>query len=108
MSNTKVVENEVFAIRNGERTTIVAEQPTSGRWLAVMARSVSMPPGERHPFRHSDQMAVEQAAIVACQMVDGKWQWVQLSPPSKEAIGDLIFDSNADKDRWYFVTFANT
>jgi hypothetical protein len=100
---TMLSENEVFAIRNDELVTITDTEPSSGRWFAVMARSVVFPGGPSHPVRVSDGLPVEAAAILACQKRDGLWQWMQLSPVTKENIGDLVFDSNAEKDRWYFV-----
>lgn len=101
---TMVADNEVFAIRDGESTTILEERPTEGRFIAVMARSVFMPDGPRSLQRRSDGAPVEMAAILSCQInTDGEWQWTQLSPPTKENIGDLLFDSGAEKDKWYYA-----
>ena len=98
-----VCTNEVFALRDGESVTVVTEQPTSGRWFAVQARTVSMPDGAQSPIREADGKPVEQAAIIACQQnMEGLWQWMQLSPATKENIGDLLFDGNAEKDVWYY------
>lgn len=104
----KVIENEVFALRNGEQYTINDRPPMSGRWFAIMARTCYMPDGPKHLVRQSDNAPVESAAVIACQMVDGKWQWMQLSPNTKESLGDLMFDSNAEKDTWYYITIEQT
>ena len=102
----KAMENEVFAIRDGEWSSLYEQRPTEGRWFAIQARTVSFPEGPTHPVRQSDQALVENAAIIACQIVDGKWQWMQLSPPTKADIGDLLFDCNAEKDKWYYLVIT--
>jgi hypothetical protein len=35
----------------------------------------------------------------------GLWQWMFLSPATKEVIGDYLFDEceNLELDRWYYV-----
>jgi hypothetical protein len=104
----KIVENESFALRHGEQYKIIDIKPIKGRWIAIMAQSVQFPFGPYAKARQSDGAPVEQAAILACQMVDGLWQWLQLSPPTKENIGDLLFDSGADKDAWYYLEISET
>lgn len=98
-----IAENEVFAIRNGEIMTTADKEPTSGRWLAVMLRSVEFPDGPVSKVRPSDGAPVERCAILACQKVKGEWQWCALSAPSKELIGDLFFNANVDRDKWYYL-----
>lgn len=98
-----ILENEVFALRPGEVIQGFYERPTSGEWICVMLRSVEMPAGEKHPVRLSDGAPVEACAVLACHLVDGKWQWLQLSAVSKEAIGDHFFDNNAPKDQWLYL-----
>lgn len=102
-SPKKLITNEVFSLRSGERVEVFFEEPADGCSLALMARSLSMPPGPRWGVRQSDGAPVEDAAIVAAQRVDDLWQWVQLSPPTKEYLGDLLFDNDAEKDRWYYL-----
>lgn len=99
------VTNEAFALRSGEVVRVSDTEPEARwRYLAVMLRTVTMPPGERQPERQTDGAKVEQLAILACERVDGKWQWVQLSPPTKEAIGDYMLDScECDQDKWHFL-----
>jgi hypothetical protein len=96
-------ETEVFALRDSEVVRILDAEPPGGRWICVMARSVDFPAGEVDPNRKSDGAPVERAGILACHKVRGKWQWLQLSPITKEQIGDLMFDSNVDLDKWYYV-----
>lgn len=106
------LDNEAFAIRDHERVQLVTERPSGGHYIAVMARSVEMPPGDRSPVRPADGARVEQAVIVACEFgrKNQCWHWVKLSPPTKEFIGDLLFDNGAEKDRWYYaeITDLNT
>lgn len=103
-----ILENDVLAIRNGERLQLWTEIPDCDRWVAVQVVSVTMPEGQIHSSRPRDGMPVEQAAIIACEMVKGKWQWTQLSPPSKEFIGDMLFDSDAERGRWYYLSIEST
>lgn len=97
--------NEVFALRNGESVRFFEGTPPAGadRVLAVMVRSVLMPGGERKPVDHRGR-AVEQAAILACEQTPNGWAWVPLSAPTKELIGDLLFDVlRAEPNFWYFL-----
>ncbi len=96
---------EVFALRDHEQSQLFVEKPDDGRFIAVMARSVEMPPGERSKVRAMDDAPVEQAAILAAEWShqNQSWHWLQISPPSKEHIGDLLFDSECEKDRWYYL-----
>lgn len=104
-----MLENEVFAIRENELLELWTERPESGRFVAVMARRVEMPPGPWSPVRTSDCAPVEQAAIVAAEWSEKHqhWHWVRLSSPSKELIGDMLFDGGAEKDRWYYLTITD-
>lgn len=103
------LDNEVFALRDNESMQLWTERPDNGRWLAVMARSVEMPPGERSPVRTIDGAPVEQAAIIAAEWSAKNqcWHWQQLSQPSKEFIGDMLFDGGAEKDRWYYLVVTD-
>jgi len=103
------LDNEVFALRDNESFTFFAEPPGFGRALAVMARTVEMPPGNRSPVRPCDGAPVEQAAILACEVrgADGSWCWCQIAPASKEVIGDWIFDHGLKKDCWYYMLVSD-
>lgn len=95
--------NEVFALRPGEVIYGQSERPTEGKWIAVMLRTVDMPEGERHPTRPLDNKPVEQCGVSACAIVDGKWQWLALSPPTKEVVGDYFFDGNWPRNEWLYL-----
>jgi hypothetical protein len=101
----KLGRDEVFALRHGETIQSCLEQPKDGKWLAIMLRSVSMPAGPRQVER-DDGKPVEAAAVLAAGLLDGKWQWVQLSPSTKEVIGDLFYDSSAPLDRWLYLVVS--
>lgn len=103
------IDNEVFALRDNELMQLFTKRP-EGRFIAVMARSVEMPDGPRSPVRTADGAPVEQAAILGALWNYSQqcWQWTQISPPSKERIGDLIFDSGASKDCWYYLAITDS
>jgi hypothetical protein len=103
------LENEVFALRGNESCRLFEEKPDSGRFIAVMARSVEMPPGPRSAVRDSDGAPVEQATIVAAEWIDKRqcWIWSRLAQPTKEFIGDMLFDSSAVIDRWYYLLITD-
>ena len=100
------IKDELFSLRHGEVLQVFSEQPTTGLWIAAMLRSVTMPEGDRQPVRQHDGAPVEQVAVVACHKVDGKWQWLQLSPATKEAIGDYLIDNGFERDQWNYATIA--
>jgi len=103
----RIINNEVFALRNNETFMIDEEIPPEGiRFFAVMARSASFPAGN-HLERCSDGMPVEMVAIIACELVNDKWQWMRLGYPTKETIGSVMFERKLDKDRWYYVWIEN-
>jgi hypothetical protein len=104
-----ILDLEVFAVRDGETVQFSEERPTHhGRWFAIMARSVEMPPGNRSSVRWIDGEPVEQCAILAAQLgrLETAWQWMQLSPPTKERLGGMMFANNLERDRWYFVSIG--
>lgn len=94
--------NEIFSLRTYECVTIKEECPTDGHVLAVMARSIEFPDGDIEATAW-DGSPVEQAAILACERFDGKWQWSSLSQPTKQFIGNLLFDGGAERDKWYYA-----
>lgn len=107
-TRTRILSFDSFTLRDGERMQLSSERPGKGRYLAVMVRSVSMPAGEKANVRPIDGAAVEQAAILACEMnSNGQWLWCHLSPPTKEVIGDFLFDDcKIDRDKWYYLTLT--
>ena len=107
--NNSILHFDVFSLRDGEVLQLCNEPPKCGGvWLAVMARSVSMPPGPYKTVRDIDGQSVEMAAILAARIgkSHGEWLWEQLSPPSKEFIGDFMFEQGAEKDRWYYLLLS--
>jgi len=74
-----------------------------------MARSIEMPDGPRSKLRVCDGAPVEQAAILAAEFSHENecWHWLQISPPSKERIGDMLFSNAADLDRWYYLSVTD-
>ena len=107
--NPRILDLDVFSLRDGEVLQLCAEPPAHGDWLAVMARSVTMPPGPHRASRDLDGEPVEMAAIVAARKgkVHGEWLWQQLSPPSKEYVGDFMFEHGAEPDRWYYLLLSS-
>lgn len=106
---TTILDFDSFTLRDKEVMQLCDERPTcGGTWLAVQARSVSMPPGEVHPVREFDGEPVEMAAIIAAQWIASKgWIWVQLSPPTKEVVGDYLFEQQVELDRWYYLLLSS-
>lgn len=99
---TQIACTDAFALRSGEIIRLYEERP-DGDFICIQARSCEMPPGDRQPVRQLDGAPVEQAAILACHLVEDKWQWLQLGPTTKEIIGDLLFNNSAEFDRWYYI-----
>ena len=107
-----MLTNDVFAIRDEVFVAYDSEQAAINHngatcVLAVMLRTVEFPPGKIEPVRTADSAPVEARAVVSCKRnPKGRWQWLPLSAPSKEAMGDYLFDGcEATPDRWYFVAF---
>lgn len=94
--------NEIFALR-GEIVTLQEEKPTNKLWLAVCARSIE-PPGPMRP--RDGEPRAEHAVIAACQEYQDGWQWVSLSQPTKQIIGDLLFDNGFAFDKWYYLVYV--
>lgn len=96
--------NNSFALRHGERVAFGELVEEGGVILMVMLRSVSFPDGEYQRTSGVGGRPVEQSAVLACHRVDGLWQWLQLEPQTKDAIGGLLFDNGADRDVWHRVS----
>jgi hypothetical protein len=99
------MDNEVFALRDAERIVVAEAAPDKGRWIIVQLVPVQMPDGNRTTVRACDGAPVEQCAVIACEwsVTNNGWQWLQLSPPTKEFIGDLLFDNGAERNQWHFI-----
>lgn len=103
---------EAFSMRDGEIATILEHQPDNGRWFAVMMSPVPPMPGPMQAHREIDGLTVEPvelAAVIACQKRrdTGEFVWMQLSPLTKEVIGDVLFNSRAEKGRWYYALITD-
>ena len=97
------IDFECFALRGNELLHLHESPPERGRFIAVMLRPVEMPPGPRVPTRPCDGEPVKSLAVLACEMASEGWQWVIISPPSKEYIGDFLMDCKCERDRWYYL-----
>ena len=102
---------ECFSLRDNEELTVQTDKPISGRWIAVMLRTVPAMPGPMLPERDIEGMtpvAVEHTAVIACQQrqSDSMWVWVNLAPQTKEVIGDLLFERDVLHDEWYYVVIS--
>jgi hypothetical protein len=106
MTTERLVENEVFALRDGEVSELWDTPPVhKQRWFAVQLVNVQMPEGDYQKHRQTDGAPVEMTAVVACQInTEGLWQWMYLSPATKEQIGDLLVNNRVDRDRWYYIS----
>lgn len=97
--------NEVFSLRDGELVSTSLTEPKSGRYLAVMLRSLSFP-GHMSEIT-ADGKNVEPLAVLAAEKIRGAWFWCHLSPLTKRLIGDLLFDSNSPFDTWVYVSISH-
>lgn len=103
----KIAYNELFALRDGEVARLVEHRPTSGRWIAVQLRTVTLPPGPYQRTRTMDGKPTEAAVVAAAQVNRyGLWQWIHLSPATKEQVADLVLDNGGGHNIWYYVTIT--
>lgn len=105
MPKTQVAPDMVFNLRPHERIDILEKEPKHASiWFAVKVVSVEMPEG---PVRETTEWGpTMQAGVVACEKVEGLWQWLCLSVNLKQIIGSLITDNNLDTDVWYYATIT--
>jgi hypothetical protein len=97
--------NEMFAIRSNELMTIVNEQPTEGRWIAVQL-TYSQLPGEA--AEHGGFPISLPFGVIAAEIdSQEKWYWIHLSPTTKEFIGDLLYRSDCTPGLWYYATIQD-
>ena len=102
---TGVLINEWFSLREGETMTLVDMKYSRDRWFAVRVVPVPLPGTPVAPYRNLPNTASEQCAIISAHKnALGEWQWLHLSPNTKERVGDWLIDvCKVDRDRWYFV-----
>lgn len=98
------IRHETFALRDNEKVTLSEARPKSGRILAVQLRSCEFPKGPVNEIS-AEGHRVERAAVLCAEWMQGRneWQWTQLSPITKERIGDMLFDAGASRDVWYYL-----
>lgn len=93
------VIGDAFSLRNRERVYI-HHGIADGDTLAFMCADVPALPAPSSE-KSAGGEPVEQACIVAAELVNGKWQWMQLAPDTKEFIGGLLLDYSFDRNVWH-------
>lgn len=107
--NTDLV-NEVFEFRPGERPVLypsIDDVPEGAEWRAVRLAACEMPPGDRANYRNTCNESAQFIVTGCWRNPAGAWQWVHFAPNTKEMIGDLIFDSGIDRDRWWYMAIEH-
>lgn len=106
---SQIAVNEMWALREGETLGVAEEEPVGGEWFAVRIVPVPMPGTPIAPYRNLPNTASEQCAIIgAVKNSLGEWQWLHLSPQTKERIGDWLLDEcrGIKRDQWYWITMG--
>lgn len=103
--------NELWSVREGEVLHFHEEEPSPPycSYFAVQIRPIAMPPGPVEPLKNGKPNEYpEQCAIIAARRNSiGEWQWLYLSPGTKEEVGNFLLDKcNVDRDRWYFLSVS--
>lgn len=94
--------NAVFEFRSAECHTVTSERPTEGLWFAIQARTVKFPEGPRR-MQVQDGGSVEEFAVVTCILNEnGEWEWLALSPPTKQALEHSLHHNQAPRDVWLY------
>ena len=50
-------------------------------------------------LRHNERLQLAAWLTLA----DGKWQWIQLEPATKEVVGDFLMHAQCVHDRWHWL-----
>lgn len=99
---------ELFSLRDGEAFAIYEQEekvPSTGVSIAVQLVPIREFPTEDYDDKAYNGEPVCFRAVIAArrQAITGLWQWVQLSPITKERIGDLLHNEmEAKSNTWYF------
>jgi hypothetical protein len=103
-----ILDNEVWALRNGEVLTLATEEPTEGVWFAARVVPVPLPGLPVAPYGNQANTACEQCAVVtAAKNVLGEWEWLRVSPPSRRHLIDFLIDvGKVERDCWYYVVIT--
>lgn len=101
----QVVIGDTFALRGGEIVQLRYEG-VDGCVYAFMVAPVPPLPEPRHTTSSSGP--VESACVVGAEIVNGRWQWMQLAPDTKEVIGNLLFDHGLERGVWHGAMIVST
>lgn len=85
------INYEVFSLRDYEKVVIYKYDTGEDDLIAVMLRAVEFPTGKKDHL------------LAACKKDTTGWYWLNLSPPTKDAIGNLMSTVSAQPERWYYV-----
>ena len=95
----------LWSLRDGETLELFNDEPSDGLWFAARVVPVPLPGTPVAPYRGEPNQSVEQCAVVAAHRncLD-EWQWLHLSPETKEHVGNFMLDvGKVERDRWYFL-----
>lgn len=93
------VIGDAFSLRNRERVYL-RHGIADGDTLAFMCAAVpALPTPSCEKSASGDP--VTEFCIVGSELVNGKWQWMQLAPDTKEFIGSLLFDYDLARNVWH-------
>lgn len=93
------VISDAFALRGGEKVMLRTDGIGPER-IAFMCAPVPALPSPSCEKTHRGP-PVEQFCIVGAELHNGRWQWMQLAPDTKEYIGDLLFDHGLERGKWH-------
>lgn len=104
MTDRPAKSNDAFSFRSGERLTLQIGSVESCQYAVMAAPIAPLPLPLRATTEDGDP--VESCCIVAAQMVDGLWQWMQLAVDAKEIVGNALFDNGLEKGVWHGAIIA--
>ena len=85
---------DAFTLRQGERISVaVGERVDETPYIVMLAR-VPLLPSPSHP-------AAAPLCVIAAEWWRGQWQWMQLSPDTKEAIGEAMEKHGCAVNVWH-------
>lgn len=99
--------NEVFAIRNDERITLLARHE-KGCLAVQLVTTVFPDSGDYVKISGAGNKTLLAGFAAARKNPGGFWGWVAVSPPTKEFIADFLEDTcKVEKDKWYYIAFES-
>lgn len=81
---------ECFTLRDNEQFVVVSRGD-----FCVKFAACDFPPGESNGSL--------ELYVVACRQGKNGWQWVQLSPQTKDAVIDAFYDLKSFEDKWIYM-----